>query len=464
MNKFYFFLFLVLTTTSQAQQFSLKKGVVIDKVAMVTDSTATYSIYLPEAFEMNKKWPLLFAFDPEGNGKRAVNVFKEAAEKYGLIVVSSNVIKNDVLEKNLAKFDKLSIEIAKTYPLQTTRIFTAGFSGGARLATTIAVITKKIEAVIACGASFSTNVNYYPNKHKFYFVGMAGNDDFNYIEMESAQQYLNTKRIPNEFFTFDGAHEWPDQQLVTEAFQWIQLRYHKKYNKISKEELIEKYQTEIEKANKLSTYNKEKAIEQFTRIQTNFHVPLNTDSLKKNIRLLKKGQAYKTRKKKDREATWEEEDLRSMYALYFRDDLDSLNFDNLGWWESQLKQIDSFTKSKDYFKKRTGKRLKGLLATAAKEVAMTQKDSTDTQKWLYATIFRTLADKEDIQAYFDVIQYAAKKLDYDMALFYTEELFKNGFKDLKTLKTIPNASIFFVCPPYLELEEIYFGEPLDNTE
>lgn len=464
MNRLLFLLFLLITTGIYAQQFRLKKGVVIDQVEMITDSTATYALYLPTEFEMNKKWPLIFVFDPEGNGKRAVDVFKDAAEKYGFMVVASNVIRNDILEKNLARFDKLSLEIGKTYPVQTTRIFTAGFSGGARLATTIAVITKKIEAVIACGASFSTDVVYYPKRADFYFIGLAGNDDFNYSEMESAQKYLDVRRIPNELLTFKGAHEWPDAKQISEAFKWIQLRYLTKLNKLPREELFALYQEDLQEANELATFDKENAIAELARIRKNYDQRLNTDSLKKKFRLLKRDPLYKARKKKDQAATWEEEDLRSMYALYFRDDLDSLNFDNLGWWESQLQQIDSFTTSKDYFKKRTGKRLKSLLFTAAKEVASTQKDSTDSQKWLYTNIFMTITNKKYKQAYFNVIGHAAKKLNYDMALFYTEELFKNGFKDLEKLKKIPGASIFFVSPAYQELEDTYFKKEEPEVE
>jgi hypothetical protein len=153
-----------------------------------------------------------------------------------------------------------------------------------------------------------------------------------------------------------------------------------------------------------------------------------------------------------------------MYALYFREDLEALNFDNLAWWESQLQQIDSFTKSKEFFKKRTGKRLQSLLFTAAKEVSMTLTDATDTKKWLYTNIFMTLANKNYNQAYFNIIQYGAKKLDYDLALFYTDELFKNGFTDLETLYNIEGASLFFVLPDYLELEDFYFNQEKDEKE
>ncbi|XLS28401.1 hypothetical protein ACJD0Z_14485 [Flavobacteriaceae bacterium M23B6Z8] len=464
MNKLFFLSFLLMISVTDAQQLRLKKGVVIDQIEMVTDSTATYTLYLPQEFTMNQKWPLLFVFDPEGNGKRAVELFKDVAEKYDFIVVASNQIKNDVLEKNLARFDKLSLEIGKTYPIQTTRIFTAGFSGGARLATTIAVITRKIEAVIACGASFSTDVVYYPKRPDFYFIGLVGNEDFNYIEMESAQQYLDARRIPNELTTFKGGHNWPEAKHIEEAFKWIQLRYLTKLNKLEKEELLAAYQEDLREADRLARFDKENAIENLTRIRKNYAPELDTDSLKKKIRLLKRDPLYKARIKKDKTATWEEEDLRSMYALYFRDDLDSLNFDNLGWWESQLQQIDSFTTSNDFYKKRTGKRLKSLLYTAAREVAMTQKDSTDSEKWLYANIFMTLADKKQEEAYFNVIGHAAKKLNYDMALFYTEELFRNGFTDLKSLKNIPGASIFFVSPAYQELEEQYFEDKKSGFE
>jgi pimeloyl-ACP methyl ester carboxylesterase len=464
MKKIYFLLLVMLVSFSQAQDFRFKKGVIIKEVPMVTDSIGSYALYLPKDFQMNKTWPVLFAFDPAGDGERAATVFKEVAEQYGFIIVASNSIKNDLLEKNLPRFDKLSVEIAQTFPIQKTRVMLAGQSGGARLATTIAVITNKVEAVIACGASFSDKPDYYPTKPNFYFVGITGVYDFNNIEMEFAQEYLNRKKIPNELFVFDGGHEWPDAATVAKAFKWIEFRYQKKYNKLPKDTLLLQYKKDFDAASQLATYNKEAALRSLNRIYKNYKPQLKTDSLKKIIRNLKKAPDYKARVKKDWQAILEEDDLRNMYALYFREDLEALNFDNLAWWESQLQQIDSFTKSKEFFKKRTGKRLQSLLFTAAKEVSMTLTDATDTKKWLYTNIFMTLANKNYNQAYFNIIQYGAKKLDYDLALFYTDELFKNGFTDLETLYNIEGASLFFVLPDYLELEDFYFNQEKDEKE
>lgn len=458
MNKIYFFLLVMLVSITHAQEFNFQKGVVINEVPMVSDSTATYALYLPQKFESSQKWPLLFVFDPEGNGPRAVQAFKEVSDEYGLIVVASNSIRNDVIEKNLAKFDKLSIEVSKKFPIQNTRIFTAGFSGGARLATSIAVITNKIEAVIACGASFSSNTKYYPTKPNFYFIGITGIYDFNNTEMTSVKEYLTNKKIPNELFVFNGRHEWPDAPTLQEAFKWIQLRHLKKYNRLTKEAHLQQYQKEMQVVNDLVTYNREKAIRHLNRVYKNYKLVLEVDSLKKKIRNLKKDKAYKIRARKDWLAVLEEDDLRSMYALYFQDDLKAVNFDNLGWWESQLKQIDSISQSNDFYKSRTGKRLKDLMANASKEIAWTLKDSTQTKKWLYINIFSVLANKTYKPAYFNIIQYGAKKLDYDLALYYTEELFLNGFDDLEKLKKLEGTSVFFLSPDYMELEDIYFKE------
>ena len=464
MKKFVLFLLLSVTMVSHAQELRLKKGVVLDTIPMVSDSLASYALYLPTSFTMNTKWPVLFAFDPQGDGQKAVNVFKGIAEKYGIIVVASNTIKNDLLETNLVKFNKLSIEIAKNFPVNSSRIFTAGLSGGARLATTIAVISKKMEAVIACGASFSTNVAYYPQKPNFYFIGIVGKEDFSYVEMTSAKTYLDNKKIPNELLVFNGGHNWPDEQTIDRAFNWIQFQYLLKNKKLSTEQIEKQYTAYLKLADSIANIDKEAAIRYLNRISENYKMVSGTDSLKKKIRILKKDPVYKANLRRDQEAILEEEDLKSMYALYFQEDIEKVNMDNLAWWENQFKQIDSFTVSKDYFKVRTGKRIQGLFYTAAKEVAMTLKDSTSSEKWLYINIFTTLVNKKDRKAYFNIIQYGAQKLNYDLALYYTEELFENGFTDLEKLKSISGASLFFVSPAYLELEDTYFEiENIENS-
>jgi len=71
-----------------------QKGEVIEKVVCEDKPEQSYALFLPSAYTPEKTWPILYAFDPGANGKTPLEHFKDAAEKYGYIVVCSNNSKN----------------------------------------------------------------------------------------------------------------------------------------------------------------------------------------------------------------------------------------------------------------------------------------------------------------------------------------------------------------------------------
>src|SRR5438309_11991587 len=70
------------------------KGTVVSRLACHDDPAQSYALYLPSKYSPDRRWPVLYAFDPFARGKTAVEVYKLAAEKYGYIVAASNNSKN----------------------------------------------------------------------------------------------------------------------------------------------------------------------------------------------------------------------------------------------------------------------------------------------------------------------------------------------------------------------------------
>jgi predicted peptidase len=68
-------------TARASQTNSIPKGQVVEKVESLTDSSQTYALFLPSNYSPDRKWPVLFAFDPGAHGRVPVERFKDAAEK-----------------------------------------------------------------------------------------------------------------------------------------------------------------------------------------------------------------------------------------------------------------------------------------------------------------------------------------------------------------------------------------------
>src|SRR5690348_17102495 len=82
------------TTLASTQTDSIPKGQLVERIVALNDASQSYALYLPSNYTPDRKWPILYAFDPGAHGRAPVERFKEAAEKYGWIVVGSNNSRN----------------------------------------------------------------------------------------------------------------------------------------------------------------------------------------------------------------------------------------------------------------------------------------------------------------------------------------------------------------------------------
>jgi pimeloyl-ACP methyl ester carboxylesterase len=195
-------------------------GAITDKVICQADPTQSYALYLPSGYTPQRNWPILYGFDPGGRGERPVELFKEAAEKYGWIVVGSynsrngpGVPLNDIVMA-------LWRDTHERFAVDERRVYTAGMSGGARVASSVAIgMRDRVAGVIACAAGFPYAERPSREMHFAYFA-LAGVEDFNLIELRQLEEGLNKANIANQLLTFEGDHAWPSKLLLEEAVAW----------------------------------------------------------------------------------------------------------------------------------------------------------------------------------------------------------------------------------------------------
>jgi len=205
---------------------SLPKDQVIDTVRCIAAKDQSYSLYLPAGYDPKKAWPLIMVFDPAARGKTAVMVFSAAAKKYGFIAACSNNARNGSLSNNFQAASAVLKDVTGRFSTDPARIYVAGFSGGSRFATTLALTQQGFAGVIGCGAGLPNDNSILPGQVPgLVYYGIAGYRDMNYIEMHDLANYLTgrTKIIPFTRF-FDGGHEWPEPSLITEAVGWIVMK------------------------------------------------------------------------------------------------------------------------------------------------------------------------------------------------------------------------------------------------
>jgi dienelactone hydrolase len=198
-------------------------GRVLEKVECVKAPTQSYALYVPSTYAAEKAWPVIFCFDPGARGLEPVQRLQAAAEKFGVIVAGSLNSRNGPWADNVAAIQAMVGDVGTYLHLDRTRIYTAGLSGGARVATQLA-LSGMSKGVIACSAGFPSSEEGIPTKVPFVFFGTAGLEDFNYREMRFLDDELDQRGATHRIVVFDGGHEWAPPELLGEAVEWLALR------------------------------------------------------------------------------------------------------------------------------------------------------------------------------------------------------------------------------------------------
>lgn len=197
-----------------------QRGVVIDKVVCKSEPNQSYCLYLPTSYHVNKSYPVIYAFDPHDNGHIPVALMKNSAEKLEYIVVGSNNSRNGLgIDEINSIVNNLLADTQQKMSIESNRIYTVGFSGGARVACLVAQNIGKVKGVIACSAGFQPDYKSLT----FRFIGVAGTQDMNYLEMKQLDDYLKSFHQPHQFLVFKGKHQWPPESVISESISMLEL-------------------------------------------------------------------------------------------------------------------------------------------------------------------------------------------------------------------------------------------------
>jgi predicted esterase len=214
---------LVLLVASAAAEPAGLTGRLLERVACKADPAQTYALYVPKDYTRDKKWPVIFCFDPGARGRVPVERSQATAEKFGCIVAGSNNSRNGPWADNLAAMQAMITDVDTHLALDGGRIYAAGLSGGARVAAEAGVLGIA-KGVIACSAGFPVRPEGIPRQVPFLFFGTAGTEDFNHGELQRLDADLDDRHAVHRIVFFAGGHEWASPALLEEAVAWLEIQ------------------------------------------------------------------------------------------------------------------------------------------------------------------------------------------------------------------------------------------------
>ncbi|HVU96932.1 MAG TPA: hypothetical protein VHE34_17000 [Puia sp.] len=196
-------------------------GKVENAVICKADGTQSYALYIPLKGN-GKALPVVFFFDPHGEGSLPLNRYRTLGEAYGFILVGSNNSKNgNDWPKTENIWNKLFSDVRERLKIDERRLYVCGFSGGAKVASYVAIQHPGIRGVIAGGAGLPDGVS--ADNFPFSFTVLAGEGDMNLTELAAVSAALDKTQTRHRLIGFDGKHDWAPLPVMDRAFAGWQL-------------------------------------------------------------------------------------------------------------------------------------------------------------------------------------------------------------------------------------------------
>ncbi len=459
MKKLLLVLTLSISFLSTAQQLTLRKGAIMQSIAVNDTVPEDFALFLPTKFDASKRWPVIFVYDMQGRGETVLRMLLGAAEKNNYILAASNNVNDSLsLTQNVLISKRMFNTVFELFKIQKDRVYTAGFDGGARIASVMPIFMNQIAGVISCGSTVG-NKEILSNKNPFHFVGIVGNEDFNYPEMVKMEKLFDLMKFPNQTLLFDGGHKWPSQKLLSRAIELFDLSaMAKKVIPVDTLFVKKSYNRRLLELNELISNNKTvQAYNELGEVMEVYRHFKNVDSLKASRKVLKRGTAYKTQKRSLNTWLFKESLIKDDYDYYLEEDILTYNYNNLGWWNYQMGELKKYKNSKNNFQRQIGLRLEGYLnALIADNIDIIALDTPiDEEALNFLWMLKTITSPDDFSNYLRVISWNAKVEDYGTALYYLEELLKKGYTNTDELYTLESTALFRITPAFNTLVAKY---------
>ena len=392
------------------------------------DTTQECELYLPSFYSPEKKWPVIYFFDSHGRGALPVSKYKSLAEKYGYVLVGSNMSKNGLdLETSANIVKKLRDKIEQKVSVDKNRECLAGFSGGSRVASWVA-IHSGANSVIACAAGFP-KLNKPIEKH-FNYLGVVGNEDFNLGEMKNLDLALNGSEIAHELIIYRGKHDWPPAEIMEEAFLWLGINFMKEKLLPINDTLLMQTMKIFEKNIKKETEHG-KIYESYNLYNRLIHYGdglFDISDFRNKSAEISKSAEWKEILRMEKEIEIWETGKQKEY-------IEALSSKSIDWWEKEVYTLQ--------LKSNTGEdemamnsRLLGFLSIVLymNSSAALNKEGDEAEHFL--KLYR-LVDPENTDAFYLSACFSAKQNDNREAINYLKHAVRLGFKDIDKIKQDP---------------------------
>jgi hypothetical protein len=425
---------------------ALPKGEVIPRVQSMENPAMSYALYLPSNYTRDRAWPVLMLFDPSARATAPMNAFKDAAERYGFLLACSYDTSNyTAWERNRHGVEAMWNDLIQRFVIDGNRMYAGGMSGGARLASRVAMTTGKIQALVACGAGLMMRPEEAP-EFSFEVVSTVGTSAYNFLELVGLEEELNKRGVVNQRLVFEGPHAWPTPEVGDEVLGWLTLRaYRKGLTGLADVKVHEQVQRLTAHAKRLEAQGRPwLAHDRYRFIFSGFSDVYDTAPAASRMRALAEDPGYRERLAEQARSVRLEQATRRDYLARMKqgemlavEDPQGLK-DLMRWWENKIPVLQKQRQENDNPPARwAADRVYALVWSNIYERTVYHLREGAFEQAIYLNRVAELMNPQAIFPHFNLARAYAQRGDMELALTALERCLSNGYSGRQRLEREP---------------------------
>jgi dienelactone hydrolase len=310
------------------------RGRVIDSLACPDFARMTYAVYLPSGYKPSKKYPCIYCFDSHANGALPLRRYKNLAEEFGLILIGSNESRNGMSWQDINRgIGEMMEDSRRRFNIDSANIFTCGFSGGGKVASSVAIFDGGISGVISCAGSLPALDQEI--QARFDYFGIVGDLDFNMVGLEILHEKMGEYGFNQQIITFNGKHVWPDAAEMRTAILWMMVRSMRKGAMVRNDEWVKALKTDYDQ--RLEQAVKAEDLVWTRRllmgITSTIDTLLNLDSYRKDLAALQASPGLRNAVALEVQRQHNEMSLQDTLAKKYTEN-------DVNWWHTQIAELN----------------------------------------------------------------------------------------------------------------------------
>lgn len=385
------------------------------------DPNLHYSVYYPAGFDSLTQLPVLLLFDPHADAEWPLRKYSALADRYQMILLASADSKNgNGPEQTAAILQAMIYQSRVITKADTNRLFTAGFSGGARVAAMAALSPSGIRGLIVCGVGIPAGSWTGVPPHAV--IALGGDRDMNLSEVRDFRTSNQGLMSRYQLIRYQGLHEWPPVNRFEQAL--LALLCVAQRDGLSKKDpafLQQARETLVRSSSEMTNVlDKAEALKNILKCLQGMS---DVDDIETEIRHLSASAPYRQAYTKEQLLIREENQKREYY-------IKALGTQDTTWWNREMKSWrDTLRFQNEPDRLAMIARVCGAVSLSTYMSLGRAVSALHTEQGDYFSAIYRLVDPANTEAWYLSAVVAAQEGRMGASLSYLDEAIRLGFRD-----------------------------------